>query len=97
MVKVKRTWRDCSGSNHIIERAYRRVFISITYSVFIQLYYIRLISGSSMNPARSLGAALVYGRYEGLWVYFVGPILGAIFGAWAYNATRTKYSIHQDK
>ena len=35
------------------------------------------ISGASMNPARSLGPALVYGRTEHLWLYLVSTPLGA--------------------
>lgn len=38
-----------------------------------------------MNPARSLGPAIVTGHYKGLWIYIIGPTLGAIFGAWTYN------------
>jgi aquaporin NIP len=41
-----------------------------------------------MNPARTLGPALVVGRYAGIWVYFVGPICGTVAGAWAYNLIR---------
>ncbi|MGH7826255.1 MAG: MIP/aquaporin family protein, partial [Candidatus Binatia bacterium] len=36
------------------------------------------ISGASMNPARSLGPALVANRIESLWIYLTAPIIGAI-------------------
>ncbi len=35
------------------------------------------ISGTSMNPARSLAPDLVLGRFGHLWVYLVGPLTGA--------------------
>ena len=39
------------------------------------------VSGASMNPARSLGPALVSGQLESVWIYLVAPVLGT-FLAW---------------
>lgn len=39
------------------------------------------ISGASLNPARSLGPALVSGDLGSLWIYIAAPILGGLAGA----------------
>lgn len=35
------------------------------------------VSGASMNPARSLGPAVMSGHLEHLWLYLIAPVLGA--------------------
>jgi aquaporin Z len=36
------------------------------------------ISGTSTNPARSLGPAIISGQWENWWIYWVGPVIGSI-------------------
>jgi aquaporin Z len=36
------------------------------------------VSGTSMNPVRSFGPALVSGDWSAYWAYVVGPVLGAL-------------------
>jgi aquaporin NIP len=46
------------------------------------------ISGASMNPARSFGPALVAGAWSFQWIYWLGPITGAVLGALIYQLIR---------
>jgi aquaporin NIP len=46
------------------------------------------ISGASMNPARSIGPALVSGDLHALWLYIVAPLVGASLGALVYQFVR---------
>jgi MIP family channel proteins len=45
-------------------------------------FAIATLSGSSVNPARSIGSAVIGADLGVLWIYLVGPIAGAVIG-WA--------------
>jgi glycerol uptake facilitator-like aquaporin len=43
------------------------------------------LTGGAANPARALGPAIAAGSYQNLWIYFVGPIIGALIGGFVYQ------------
>ena len=51
------------------------------------------LTGASMNPARSLGPALVSGQLGGLWIYLTAPLAGAALAvalAWLLRDIESK-------
>ncbi|KAH7577422.1 hypothetical protein JRO89_XS01G0249100 [Xanthoceras sorbifolium] len=66
--------------------------ITVGSTVLLNVMFAGPISGASMNPARSLGPAIVSKQYKGIWIYMVAPILGAVCGAWVYNMLRKESS-----
>jgi glycerol uptake facilitator-like aquaporin len=62
--------------------------IAIGATVGLDAMFGGQISGASMNPARSLGPALVSGETSSLWLYLVAPALGAALGAVSYQVVR---------
>ncbi|XP_043276707.1 aquaporin AQPAn.G isoform X2 [Venturia canescens] len=43
------------------------------------------VTGSSMNPARTLGPAVILGVWSNHWVYWAGPLIGAIVAGGLYK------------
>ncbi len=54
------------------------------------------ICGASMNPARSIGPAILAGEFSLLWLYVLAPILGAILGAKVYEWIRCQKESSED-
>jgi aquaporin Z len=66
-----------------------RVFGTALVAIPLSLVAIHLaaipVSGSSVNPVRSFGPALVGNEWGDFWVYLLGPLLGAMLGALAHG------------
>jgi aquaporin Z len=69
-----------------------------TPAIFPPLYAIMVyleasVSGTSTNPARSLGPAIVSGQWEGWWIYWFGPLLGALLAALACSLLAKRITV----
>ncbi|XP_021865690.1 probable aquaporin NIP-type [Spinacia oleracea] len=62
--------------------------IAVGMTIVLNVFVAGPISGASMNPARSLGPAVMTQNFKGLWVYLIGPPIGTIAGGFAYNLIR---------
>jgi MIP family channel proteins len=64
--------------------------VTVGFVIIIAGLFGNSLSGASMNPARSLGPALFAGgdALTSLWLYFVGPLLGAALAAGLYELIR---------
>ena len=65
-------------------RPYTPFVIPLLYAVMVPLE--AQISGTSTNPARTFGPALISGRWDGWWIYWVGPMLGMLIAVLVCSA-----------
>jgi aquaporin Z len=56
-------------------RRFTPFLMPLLYAVMVPLE--TALSGTSTNPARSFGPALISGRWDGWWIYWIGPLAGA--------------------
>jgi aquaporin Z len=62
--------------------------IAVGSVIALEAMFAGPICGASMNPARSLGPALVSTQLEHLWIYLAAPVLGAIVAVPACRCVR---------
>ncbi|KAK2102192.1 Aquaporin-6 [Saguinus oedipus] len=55
--------------------------ISVALGHLIGIHF----TGCSMNPARSFGPAVIIGKFTVHWVFWVGPLTGALLASLIYN------------
>lgn len=58
---------------------------AIGFAVFIAHLCAIPLDGCSINPARSFGPAVIIGRWEDQWLFWVGPLSGGAFAALVYE------------
>ena len=51
------------------------------------------LSGMSMNPARSFASDFVGMQWQGLWIYFVAPLIGMLSAAELFVRTRGLHAV----
>jgi len=64
--------------------------IAIGSVVALEALFAGPVSGASMNPARSVGPALVSGNLLSLWVYLTAPVCGACIAILGCRCMREK-------
>jgi aquaporin Z len=71
--------------------------LAIGLTVALEAAFMGPITGASMNPARSLGPALVSGVWEAHWIYWIAPILGAQLAVIVYRVLSNDFRDFQGK
>ncbi len=71
-------------------RAFTPALFPFLYAVMV--FVEANVSGTSTNPARSFGPALISGDWHAWWVYWLGPLLGTLLGVAVYRLTGRLWS-----
>lgn len=72
-------------------RGFTPFTMPILYSVMVFLE--APVSGTSTNPARSFGPALLSGRWDLWWVYWAGPVLGTLAATLVCSALAKRITV----
>jgi len=72
-------------------RQFTPYMFPLLYAIMVPLE--AAISGTSTNPARSLGPAVVSGQWDGWWIYLIGPVAGAFLASLACSLLAKRITI----
>jgi aquaporin Z len=72
-------------------RPFTPAIFPILYAVMV--YAESPISGTSTNPARTLGPAVISGHWDGWWIYWVGPVIGSVAACVACSALAKRITV----
>jgi len=59
--------------------------VAIGGIVALDILFLAIISGASMNPARALAPAILSGEISDLWLYLTAPFIGTIIAAFVFR------------
>jgi glycerol uptake facilitator-like aquaporin len=62
--------------------------LAIGGTVGLEALFAGPICGASMNPARSISPAIVGEHFQSLWVYILGPVIGAASGSFVFQVLK---------
>jgi aquaporin Z len=69
------------GFRHL--RRFTPAMMPVLYAVMVPLE--SSVSGTSTNPARTIGPALLSGRWDGWWIYWLGPFIGTLVAVLVFS------------
>jgi len=72
-------------------RRFTPFMIPFLYALMVPLE--AAISGTSTNPARSLGPAIVSQNYQGWWIYWIGPFAGTVLAILACSVLARRVEV----
>jgi aquaporin Z len=91
--EVVTTFALISGLFYFLRRRALRRFTPALFPVLyaVMVFMEAPVSGTSTNPARSLGPAVVSGTWNSWWIYWIGPLLGALLTVATFRLTGLRW------
>ena len=65
--------------------------IAVGFALAVGAFIAGPVTGGAGNPVRALGPMLVAGDLTSAWLYILGPIVGGVLGAFAYEKTMAQH------